>query len=68
MATTYAGISPLFSKLFPELLTLLNLTVATRFGSPMISTVCVAGPLKGLISLTLNSPEGGGAMMRGIFD
>ena len=40
--------------------------LAERLGSPVISMVWVGVPEKGFWSLTRNSPEGGGAIERGM--
>lgn len=42
------------------------LMLAERLGSPVISMVWVGVPEKGFWSLTRNSPEGGGAIERGM--
>lgn len=42
------------------------LILAERLGSPVMSIVWVGVPEKGFWSLTRNSPEGGGAIERGM--
>jgi hypothetical protein len=62
---TYADICPVFSMELPSVV-LLTFTVEGRLGSPMISIVCVAVPENGFMRATRNSPDGGGAVWRGI--
>lgn len=40
--------------------------LAERLGSPVMSMMCVGVPLKGVSKRTKNSPDGGGAIERGM--